>query len=53
MDIKKTKVILFVSKFIKKNPGEIIRCIRSMNSNYNAELLFVGGGPEEKNEIRM
>lgn len=46
---KKTKVILFVSKFIKrKNPGEIIRCIRSMNSNYNAELLFVGGGPEEK-----
>ena len=47
---KKTKVILFVSKFIeRKNPGEIIRCIKLMNSNDNIELLFVGGGPEEKN----
>jgi len=47
---KKTKVILFVSKFIRrKNPGEIIKCIKLMNSNDNIELLFVGGGPEEKN----
>ncbi len=46
----KTKVILFVSKFIKrKNPGELIKCIKLMNSNNNIHLLFVGGGPEENN----
>ena len=44
---QKDKVILFVSKFIdRKNPMELINCIKKINQK-NFKLLFVGGGELE------